>query len=219
MKLLKNTELDNGANVYVVIGSVGTGKSSLVNNHEGKRLILSFDDSYSTLKRDEGLQVVADITSQELIDTERFLIELDKISKEYDLIVFDNISAMQQMLVDEITDGKVSSNKNGQAAYGLTQKIMRKLVRWATKFDGDVLFTAWSKIDNGFEVADLNSLAFNSVSGYAEILGRTYVDNGQYYVQLQPSLSGLAKNRVNKLEKTLNEKFWLAAKFREGDKE
>lgn len=215
MKLLKNNELDNDANVYVILGSVGSGKTSLVNSHKGKRLVLSFDDSYSTLKRDDGLQVVSEITSQELVETDKFLNELSQLAKGFDLVVFDNISALQQKLVDDIVDGNASNNKNGMAAYGLTQKIMRKIVRWATELNGDVLFTLWSKIDNGFETADMNSLAFNSIAGYAKVVGRTFV-NKDYYVQLQPSLEGLAKNRVNKLEKTLNSKFWEAVQYREG---
>lgn len=216
MKLLNNNELDNGAHIYVVLGQVGVGKSSLVNNHEGRRLVLSFDDSYSTLKRDDGLQVITDITSKEIVETDAFLRELTDLSKDFDLIVFDNISAMQQMLVDQITDGEVGSNKNGQAAYGLTQKIMRKLVRWSTTFQGDVLFTLWSKFENGFETADMNSLAFNSVAGFAEVVGRAYVDN-DYMVALQPSLEGVAKNRMNKIDKAKNEKFWSAVKYREGE--
>lgn len=214
MKLLKNNELDNDANVYVILGQVGTGKTSLVNSHKGRRLVLSFDDSYSTLKRDEGLQVVADITSQELVETDKFLNELSGVAKGYDLVVFDNISALQQKIVDDMTDGLAGNNKNGMAAYGATQKIMRKLVRWATEFDGDVLFTLWSKIDNGFEKPDMNDLAFNSVAGYAKVVGRTYVDK-DYMVALQPSLEGVAKNRVNKIPNTTNEKFWQAVEYRE----
>ena len=218
MKLLKNNELDNDANVYVILGSVGSGKTSLVNSHKGKRLVLSFDDSYSTLKRDDGLQVVSEITSQELVDTDKFLNELSKLAKGFDLVVFDNISALQQTIVDDMVSGVAGNKKNGMAAYGETQKIIRRLVRWSTKFDGDVLFTLWSKIDNGFEKPDMNDLAFNSVAGYAKVVGRTFV-NKEYYVQLQPSLEGIAKNRVNKLEKTLNSKFWDAVQYREGDSE
>lgn len=214
MKLLKQNELDNDANVYVILGQVGTGKTSLVNSHKGKRLVLSFDDSYSTLKRDDGLQVVADITSQELVNTDKFLEELSGIAKGYDLVVFDNISALQQKIVDDMTDGIAGNNKNGMAAYGATQKILRKLVRWATEFSGDVLFTLWSKIDNGFEKPDMNDLAFNSVAGYAKVVGRTYVDK-DYMVALQPSLEGIAKNRVNKIPNTTNEKFWQAVEYRE----
>lgn len=214
MKLLKHNELDNDANVYVILGQVGTGKTSLVNSHKGKRLVLSFDDSYSTLKRDDGLQVVADITSQELVNTDNFLKELSSIAKGYDLVVFDNISALQQKIVDDMTDGIAGNNKNGMAAYGATQKILRKLVRWSTEFNGDALFTLWSKIDNGFEKPDMNDLAFNSVAGYAKVVGRTYVDKN-YMVSLQPSLSGVAKNRVNKIDVTLNSKFWEAVQYRE----
>ena len=214
MKLLKNTELDNDADIYVVLGQVGTGKTSLVNSFNGKRLVLSFDDSYSTLKRDDNLQVVSEITSQELVNTEKFLQDLSVIAKDYDLVVFDNISALQQNIVDDMTDGKAGNNKNGQGAYGATQKILRKIVRWSTQYKGTVLFTLWSKIDNGFEKPDMNDLAFNSVAGYAKVVGRTYVDS-EYRVALQPSLEGVAKNRVNKIPMTKNVNFWEAVKAKD----
>jgi len=216
MRLLKTEQLDNDASVYVVLGQVGTGKTSLVNSHEGKRLVLSFDDSYSTLKRDDNLQVIDQISTQEILDTEKFLSELDKVSKGYDLVVFDNISALEMSIVDDMTDGRAGNNKNGMAAYGATQKIIRKLVRWATTHDSDVLFTMWSKIENGFEKPAMNDNAFNSVAGYANIVARTYVDN-DYMVALQPSLEGVAKNRMNKIDKAKNEKFWSAVKYREGE--
>ena len=63
----------------------------------------------------------------------------------------------------------------------------------------------------------LNDLAFNSVAGYAKVVGRTYVDK-DYMVALQPSLEGVAKNRVNKIPNTTNEKFWQAVEYREEKK-
>jgi len=100
------------------------------------------------------------------------------------------------------------------AAYGTTQKVLRKIARWAVSYDGDVLFTLWSKLENGFEVPAMNQNAFNSIAGYASVVGRTFVD-GDYKVALQPSLDGVAKNRVNKVKETPNVKFWKAVRYRE----
>ena len=214
MKLLKNTELDNDADIYVVLGQVGTGKTSLVNSFNGKRLVLSFDDSYSTLKRDDNLQVVSEITSQELVNTEKFLQDLSVIAKDYDLVVFDNISALEDQVVYDLKKGKAGNNKNGQAAYGTVQDIMHAIASWSIKYKGTVLFTLWSDINNGFEGPAMNAKSFNKIAGYAKIVGRTYKDDA-YRIALQPSLEGIAKNRINKLNMSRNEAFWEAVRVKD----
>ena len=214
MKILKNNELQNDANIYVIIGSVGTGKTSLVNNHKGKKLVLSFDSSYSTLKDDGNLVVIADIDTNELLDTTKFLKELSDLSKGYDLVVFDNISALSENVIYDLTQGIAGKNKDGRAAYKAVQDILHAIANWSVKFNGDVLFTAWSKLVNGYEIAQLNETAFTKVAGYAKVVGRTYVDS-EYRVALQPSLEGVAKNRVNKIPMTKNVNFWEAVKAKD----
>ena len=72
----------------------------------------------------------------------------------------------------------------------------------------------WSKFDNGFEKPAMNDNAFNSMAGYAKIVGRTFNDNGEYKVALQPSMAGVAKNRINKLDNVKNADFWKATTFK-----
>lgn len=214
MKVLKPSEIKEDANIFVVIGSVGTGKTSLVNSHEGRKLVLSFDSSYSTLKDDGNLTVIADIETNELLETSKFLNELSKIANGYDLVVFDNISALSENVIYDLTQGIAGRNKDGRAAYKSVQDILHAIANWAVKFKGDVLFTAWSKVVDGYEVAQLNETAFTKVAGYAKVVGRTFV-NGDYKVSMSPSLEGIGKNRVNKVKETPNGKFWKAVKYRE----
>lgn len=214
MKVLNNNELQDGANIYVVIGSVGTGKTSLVNSHEGRKLVLSFDASYSTLKVTDDLTVVSNITSQELLNTQKFLADLTKLSQGYDLVVFDNVSALAGNMIYDLTQGLAGSNRDGRAAYKSVQDVLHGIANWSLTFKGDVLFTAWSKLVDGFEVANLNDTAFDKIAGFAKVVGRTYV-NGDYMVALQPSLEGVAKNRINKIDKTKNTNFWEAVKYKE----
>ena len=50
----------DGANVFVVLGSVGSGKTHLALNHSGKKLVISFDGSYSTLEGHEDEMTVVE---------------------------------------------------------------------------------------------------------------------------------------------------------------
>lgn len=219
MEIIKKENLGGSASVFVVLGQVGTGKTSIIRSHSGKKVLFSFDDSFEVIQDwgdDEiaNIETIGSITSDDIFNIDKLIKTVEELTKDADLIVFDNVSALEATLVDDMTDGKVGGNKNGMAAYGATQKVLRKLVRWAVASHKDVLFTLWSKIDNGFEKPAMNDNAFNSMAGYAKIVGRTFNDNGEYKVALQPSMAGVAKNRINKLDNVKNADFWKATTFK-----
>lgn len=219
MKQIANDKLENGSRIYGVIGAAGSGKTSIVNSFKGSKAVFSFDESYSSLTPSDDLHVYSGITSAELVDTNKFVQELNQLTKGIDLVVFDNIADLQDLLIDELVDGKVGKNTNLQAAYGATQKVLRKISRWAMTFDGIVFFTLWSQKLDGYEDAAMNIKAFNAVAGKAKIFGRTFIDSkGKYQVALQPTFEGWAKNTVNKIEKVPNEKFWGATTYKEPTK-
>lgn len=212
----KIEKLENDAKMYAVIGAPGTGKTSIVRSFVGKKVVLSFDESYSSLKGTPDLVVYSGFTAKELVDTDKFIETIDKLSSNADLLVFDNISALEDLLVDEITDGNAGNNTNLQAAYGATQKVLRKIARWSMLFHGTVLFTLWSQNKDGKEVPAMNEKAFNAVAGLAKIVGRTFIDEEKKYsVSLQPDFDVYGKNTVNKIEVVPNEKFWKATTYRE----
>ena len=219
MEIIKKENLGGSASVFVVLGQVGTGKTSIIRSHAVKKVLFSFDDSFEVIQDwgdDEiaNIETIGSITSEDIFNIDKLIKTVEELTKDADLIVFDNVSALEATLVDDMTDGKVGGNKNGMAAYGATQKVLRKLVRWAVASHKDVLFTLWSKIDNGFEKPAMNDNAFNSMAGYAKIVGRTFNDNGEYKVALQPSMAGVAKNRINKLDNVKNADFWKATTFK-----
>lgn len=224
MQKINKNQLGGSASVFVILGQVGTGKTSIIRSHAGKKVLFSFDDSYEVIQdwnddEIESIETYGDITSQDIFNIDKFLSEATELTKDADLIVFDNISALEGILVDDMSDGKVGNNRNLQAAYGATQKVLRKMVRWAVQQHKDVIFTLWSKVADGFEKPAMNDNAFNSMAGYAKIVGRTFKDSQGYRVALQPSLSGVAKNRINKLDKINNKDFWKATQFKETNKQ
>lgn len=149
----KIINFNDSANLFVVLGQVGSGKTHLVLGHKGKKLVISFDSSYSVLEghEDEITVVTPEISDYE--NSEKLVDEIDDLAKGCSLVVFDNISAVESSLVNAITDGKLGNNTDGRAAYGTVQKLMSKFANWAIHFDGDVLFTLWSEtVEDGKEI-------------------------------------------------------------------
>jgi len=218
----KIVNFKDGANVFVVLGQVGSGKTHLVLGHKGKKLVISFDSSYSTLVGHEDEVTVVEPELSDYNDADRFIAEIDSMAKNYDLVVFDNISALETTLVEAIQAGKVGNNTDGRAAYGKLQTLLSKFSAWAIHFDGDVLFTLWSMVtDDGKEQPAMNAKAFNSVAGYAKLVSRTETGFDGYTVVVNPDNNGVIKNRLaDKIKKQSisNEDYWKAINYAKGEK-
>ncbi|MFA6719743.1 MAG: AAA family ATPase [Prevotella sp.] len=218
----KIVNFKDGANVFVVLGQVGSGKTHLALGHEGRKLVISFDGSYSTLEGQEDTVTVVEPELSDYNDADKLVDEINELAKGCSLVVFDNISATETTLIDAITDGKVGNNTDGRAAYGVVQKLMAKFVRWAIHFDGDVLFTLWSMVtEDGKEQPNMNMKAFNSVAGYAKLVSRTETGFDGYTVVVNPDSRGVIKNRLaDKIKKQTikNEDYWKAINFAKGEK-
>lgn len=216
----KIVNFNNGANVFVVLGQVGSGKTHLVLGHTGKKLVISFDGSYSTLVGHENEVTVVEPELSDYNDADRFIAEIDDMAKNYDLVVFDNISALETTLVEAIQSGKVGNNTDGRAAYGKLQTLLSKFSTWAIHYKGDVLFTLWSLVtDDGKENPAMNAKAFNSVAGYAKLVSRTETGFDGYTVVMNPDNRGVIKNRLaDKIKKQTisNDDYWKAVEFAKG---
>lgn len=216
----KIVNFTNSANVFVVLGQVGSGKTHLVLGHKGKKLVISFDSSYSTLAGHEDTVTVVEPELSDYNEPDKFIAEIDNMAKNFDLVVFDNISALETTLVEAIQAGKVGNNTDGRAAYGQLQTLLSKFSAWAIHFDGNVLFTLWSLVtEDGKEEPAMNSKAFNGVAGYAKLVSRTEVGFEGYTVVVNPDGRGVIKNRLaDKIKKQSikNEDFWKAVEFAKG---
>ena len=210
----------DGANLYVVLGQVGSGKTHLVLSHEGKKLVISFDSSYSTLSGHEDTVTVVEPELSDYNDVDRFIAEIDSLASGYDLVVFDNISALETNLVEAIKAGKVGNNTDGRAAYGTLQTLISKFSNWAIHYKGDVLFTLWSLVnEEGKEEPAMNMKSFNAVAGYAKLVSRTEVGFDGYTVVMNPDGRGVIKNRLaDKIKKQMikNDDYWKAVEFAKG---
>lgn len=218
----KIVNFTDSANIYVVLGSVGSGKTHLVLGHSGKKLVISFDGSYSTLVGHEDEVTVVEPEISDYNDANGFIDEIDNMAKDYDLVVLDNLSALETTLVEAITDGKVGNNTDGRAAYGIVQKLLSKFSTWAIHYKGDVLFTLWSMVtEDGKEQPSMNAKAFNAVAGYAKLVSRTETGFDGYVVVVNPDGRGVIKNRLaDKIKKQTikNDDYWKAISYVKGEK-
>lgn len=217
----KIVNFNNSANIYVVLGQVGSGKTHLTLNHSGKKLVISFDSSYSTLVGHEDTVTVVEPELSDYNDADRFIDEIDNMAKNYDLVVFDNISALETTLVEAIQSGKVGNNTDGRAAYGKLQTLLSKFSTWAIHYKGDVLFTLWSLVtEDGKEQPAMNAKAFNSVAGYAKLVSRTETGFDSYTVVMNSDNRGIIKNRLaDKIKKQSikNDDYWKAVEYAKGN--
>lgn len=217
----KIVNFTDSANIYVVLGSVGSGKTHLTLNHKGKKLVISFDSSYSTLVGHEDTVTVVEPELSDYENADAFIDEIDDLAKNYDLVVFDNLSAAEATLVEAIQAGKVGNNTDGRAAYGKLQTLLSKFSAWAIHYKGDVLFTLWSLVtEDGKEEPAMNAKAFNAVAGYAKLVSRTEVGFDGYTVVVNPDGRGVIKNRLaDKIKKQSikNEDYWKAIEFAKGE--
>lgn len=216
----KIVNFTDGANIFVVLGSVGSGKTHLVLGHKGRKLVISFDGSYSTLAGHEKEVTVVEPELSDYNESDKFIAEIDDLAKNYDLAVFDNISALETNLVEAIKSGKVGNNTDARAAYGTLQTLLSKFSNWAIHFDGNVLFTLWSLVtEDGKEEPAMNFKAFNAVAGYAKLVSRTEVGFDGYTVVVNPDGRGVIKNRLaDKIKKQTikNDDYWKAVEFAKG---
>ena len=218
----KIVNFTDGANIYVALGSVGSGKTHLTLNHSGKKLVISFDGSYSTLAGHEDTVTVVEPELSDFNDSDKFIDEIDDLAKDYDLVVFDNISALETTLVEAIKAGKVGNNIDPRAAYGTLQTLLSKFSAWAIHYKNDILFTLWSlTTEDGKEEPAMNMKAFNAVAGYAKLVSRTEVGFDGYTVVVNPDGRGVIKNRLaDKIKKQSikNDDYWKAVEFAKGGK-
>ena len=216
----KIVNFTDGANIYVVLGQVGSGKTHLVLGHSGKKLVISFDGSYSTLEGNEDQITVVEPELSDYENPDKLVDAINTLASGCSLVVFDNISAAETSIVNAITDGKIGSNTDGRAAYGVVQKLMAKFSTWAIHYKNDILFTLWSLVtEDGKEEPAMNSKSFNSVAGYAKLVSRTEVGFDGYTVVMNPDGRGVIKNRLaDKIKKQTikNDDYWKAVEFAKG---
>ncbi|MEK1424485.1 AAA family ATPase [Limosilactobacillus fermentum] len=199
MKLFKNGKLPPQAHMWLIYGDGGTGKTTLFKDVPGKKkLLISFDLSTDVLRGAEGIDVA--IIEQGDMPSVQHTVEkcLNWAISEYDTIGLDNVSALQNMALENI-DG---ASKDGRQNYQKLQLWFRSMGTVLRQSNVNVYATA-HQIDKGPEFmngryeADMNAKTFNAFTSMFDVVGRLYIKDNKRVIELDPEQGNHAKNRLD----------------------
>lgn len=199
MQFFKNGELPPQSHMYFVYGDGGTGKTSLFKLMPGeKKLLISFDLSTDVLKGTAGLDVA--IVQQEDMPQIQSIVEkwLSGAIGAYDTISLDNMTSLQNMVLENI-DG---ASKDGRQNYQKLQLWFRQMGTILRQSNVNVYATA-HQVDKGPEfmqgrfAADMNEKTFNAFTSMFDVVGRIYIKDGERMIDLDSEKGNHAKNRLD----------------------
>lgn len=199
MRFFKNGELPPQAHMWLIYGDGGTGKTTLFREVPGeKKLLISFDLSTDVLRGAKGIDV--GIIEQGDMPSIQHTIEqwLNRAISTYDAIGLDNVSALQNMVLENI-DG---ASKDGRQNYQKLQLWFRSMGTMLRQSNVNVYATA-HQIDKGPEFmngryeADMNSKTFNAFTSMFDVVGRLYLKDNKRVIELDPEQGNHAKNRLD----------------------
>ncbi|EME7094296.1 AAA family ATPase [Enterococcus faecium] len=202
MKFYPNGTVPKQANMYFIYGDGGTGKTSLAKQFEGNKILFSFDLSTNVLIGEKDISVVqlesGDAPNiQSLID--KWV--LGALSKpEYEVIVLDNMTALQNLVLENI-DG---ASRDGRQNYQKLQLWFRQLGTKLRESNKTIYATA-HQVDNGASgldgkgrfSPDMNEKTFNAFTSMFDLVGRIYIDDDKRLIDLNPENGNHAKNRID----------------------
>lgn len=202
MKFYPNGTVPKQANMYFIYGDGGTGKTSLVKQFEGNKMLFSFDLSTNVLIGEKDISVVqlesGDAPNiQSLID--KWV--LGALSKpEYEVIILDNMTALQNLVLENI-DG---ASRDGRQNYQKLQLWFRQLGTKLRESNKTIYATA-HQVDNGASgldgkgrfSPDMNEKTFNAFTSMFDLVGRIYIDDDKRLIDLNPENGNHAKNRID----------------------
>lgn len=202
MKFYPNGTVPKQANMYFIYGDGGTGKTSLTKQFEGNKLLFSFDLSTNVIRGEQDTSVVqlemGDAPNIQML-VQKWLSKALRTS-EYDIIILDNITALQNLVLENI-DG---ASKDGRQNYQKLQLWFRQLGVQLKESNKTIYATA-HQIDNGANGldgkgrfgADMNEKTFNAFTSMFDVVGRIYIDQGKRLIDLDPENGNHAKNRLD----------------------
>lgn len=209
MKIINADQINDVKQMYLVFGEPGTGKTSAIKNLPGKTIYVSIDGTEGVLKKDHPQEMKVVVLEKEDVAniTGRFDLLLTTIERKYlnavDNIVFDNISYLQDLVMNQIK----GSAKDGRMDWLKMQELIRSWVIRIRSWNKRIYMTGWEEMvsaydDSGNEVTlydiKLNGKLRSSIKGLFTVVGRAFVYKDQWLIQLAPDGRHLVKNQLDK---------------------
>lgn len=202
MKFYPNGTVPEQANMYFIYGDGGTGKTSLTKQFKGNKWMMTFDKSTNPIRldKDTSVAVIEEKDAPIIQDLVGKAIRKVITNPEYDVIILDNLTALQNLVLENI-DG---ASRDGRQNYQKLQLWFRQLGMQLRESDKTIYATA-HQIDNGANGLDgkgrfgpdMNEKTFNAFTSMFDVVGRIYIEGGQRYIDLDPENGNHAKNRLD----------------------
>jgi len=202
MKFYQDGNIPELPNMYFIYGDGGTGKTSIAKQFVGHKLLFSFDMSSNVLIGDKSVDVI--IFEHQDAATIQALVE-EAIMRgianpKYQVIVLDNITALQNLVLENIDNAAKDNRQN----YQKLQLWFRELGT-TLKESGKTVYATAHQLDNGSSgisgegrfQADMNEKTFNAFTSMFDLVGRIYLKAGQRMIDLDPEKGNHAKNRID----------------------
>lgn len=202
MKFYEDGKIPKIPNLYFIYGDGGTGKTSLVKQFVGHKLLFSFDMSSNVLIGDKDVDVIIfehnDAPNIQAM-VEQYVFQGIQ-SPKYQVIVLDNVTALQNLVLENIDDAAKDNRQN----YQKLQLWFRDL-GMILKESGKTVYATAHQLDNGSSgisgegrfQADMNEKTFNAFTSMFDLVGRIYLKAGQREIDLDPEKGNHAKNRLD----------------------
>lgn len=202
MKFYEDGNIPEIPNMYFIYGDGGTGKTSLVKQLQGHKLLFSFDMSSNVLIGDKDVDVVifehGDAPNIQSMVEEIIMRGIQ--SEKYQVIVLDNVTALQNLVLENIDNASKDNRQN----YQKLQLWFRDLGT-ILKESGKTVYATAHQLDNGSSgisgegrfQADMNEKTFNAFTSMFDLVGRIYLKAGERMIDLDPEKGNHAKNRLD----------------------
>lgn len=202
MKFFQNGDIPEQPHMYFIYGDGGTGKTTLFKQFKGHKLLLSFDMTTNPLVGDKDIDVLLFEEKDAPLIQSLVMSQVQGAIKtgKYNAIALDNMSALQNLVLDNI-DHRAKDNRMN---YQNLQIWFRKLAMILRQSGINVYATAHQS-DNGTSgltgggrfSADMNEKTFNAFTSVFDVVGRIYKKDKQRWIDLDPEQGNHAKNRID----------------------
>ncbi|MCT3214670.1 nucleotide-binding protein [Lactiplantibacillus plantarum] len=202
MKFYEDGNIPEIPNMYFIYGDGGTGKTTIAKQLPGHKLLFSFDLSSNVLIGDKDMDVVMFEEKDAPQIQQRFTNLLMRIiaTDKYGTIVLDNVTALQNLVLENIDNASKDNRQN----YQKLQLWFRQLGT-TLKESGKTIYATAHQVDNGTNglggagrfAADMNEKTFNAFTSMFDLVGRIYVKDGERLIDLDPEQGNHAKNRID----------------------
>ncbi|WP_047999389.1 AAA family ATPase [Lactiplantibacillus herbarum] len=202
MKFYEDGKIPEIPNMYFIYGDGGTGKTSLIKQFTGHKLLFSFDMSSNVLIGDKDVDVIifehADMPQIQSMVEQAIMRAIQ--NAKYQIIALDNITALQNLVLENIDNAAKDNRQN----YQKLQLWFRDLGT-ILKESGKTVFATAHQLDNGSSgisgegrfQADLNEKTFNAFTSMFDLVGRIYLSGGERMIDMDPEQGNHAKNRID----------------------